>query len=99
MGMITYVINTDQSKKEITTFLKSSNFSSKIYTWKELFSDRNSKIKQKTKKLTEEMFSTEFDTPLNSSKKEIGLKNCTFIKTEDDILELLRDNYELIEII
>ena len=97
--MVIYVINTDQSKKEITTLLKINNFSSKIYTFKELLSERNSKIKQKTKKLTEEMLSTEFDTPLNSSKKEIGLKNCTFIKSEDDILELIKNNYELIEIV
>ena len=99
MGIVTHVIDTDQTKKDVTNFLKSKNLSGKVYTFKELLAERNSKIKQKTKKLTEEMFSTEFDNPLNYSKKEIGLKNCTFIKTEDDILELLRDNYELIEII
>ena len=98
MGVVIHVIDTDQTKKEVNTFLKSKNISGKVYTFKELLAERNSKIKQKTKKLTEEMFSTEFDTLLNGSKNEPGLKTCLFIKTEEDILDIIKKEYEWLEL-
>ena len=98
MEIVTHVIDTDQTKKDVTNFLKSKNLSGKVYTFKELLAERNSKIKQKTKKLTEEMFSTEFDTPLNGFKNEASLKTCLFIKTEEDILGVLKNNYEWLEL-
>lgn len=93
-----YVISTNDAKKVISKYFKDKGHSVKVSTFKEYVAFRNSKVKLKKDKRSEELISMEFDTLYKSHKNEIGLCDCILIESEDDILEILQEQYELIEI-
>jgi hypothetical protein len=85
------------NKKLVQKALK--EYQADVLSWSELLELYNKK-KIKSKRVTDEVFSLDFDTCLNSTKKEPGLKQCTFVLTGEHIQEVedvICENFELLE--
>jgi hypothetical protein len=90
-----YVINAN--KKLVQKALKKHNVN--VLAWSELLTLYNQK-RNKTKRVTDEVFSLDFDTCLNSTKNEPGLKQCVFVLTDkhdQEIEDIICENFNLLE--
>jgi hypothetical protein len=70
-----------------------------VLSWSELLELYN-RGKTKTKRVTDETFSLDFDTCLTSTKKEPGLKQCVFVLTGEhnqEIEDTICEKFELLE--
>jgi hypothetical protein len=85
------------NKKAVQKALK--EYRADVFSWSELL-DLYNKQRNKTKRVTDEVFSLDFDTCLNSTKKEPGLKQCAFVLTEEhiqDVEDIICEHFELLE--
>jgi hypothetical protein len=85
------------NKKLVQKALK--EYRADVLSWSELLELYNSK-RNKTKRVSDEVFSLDFDTCLTSTKKEPGLKQCVFVLTEEhnqEIEDTICAKFELIE--
>lgn len=89
-----YVIY-ESNKKAINKALK--DYSMSIMSWSELLDFQNKSVKRKKDRVTDEVFSLEFDTCLQPVKGKPGLKQCIFVLSEDDIEDIISETFNLLE--
>lgn len=91
-----YVV-AESNKKSANKILKNLSCEVNVLSWSELLSLYNRRGKKKDY-ISDEIFSLQFDTCLNSIKGKPGLKQSIFIISEYDIKDIVSDNFNLLEI-
>jgi hypothetical protein len=85
------------NKKLVQKALK--EYHADVLAWSELLDMYNQK-RNKTKRVSDEVFSLDFDACLNSTKKEPGLKQCVFVLTSEHdqgVEDTICENFDLLE--